>query len=73
VYLQHAPLSLEGGGHRSLLRELLGVQGFGEGRGLVGVGGDDCRSVGDGVRRGASAAGGRVQVLPCEQVRVAAG
>lgn len=66
-------LSLEGRGHGPLLRQLLGVQGLGEGRGLVGVGGDDGGSVGDGVGRGAGVAGGGLQVLPCEQVAVAAG
>lgn len=66
-------LSLEGWSHGSLLCEFLGVQGFSEGRGLVGVGGHYGGSVGDGVRRGSSVAGGWLQVLPCEQVCVAAG
>lgn len=66
-------LSLEGRGHRPLLREFLGVQGFGEGRGLIGAGGDNCGAVGNGVRRGSGVASRGLHVLPCEQVGFAAG
>lgn len=65
-------LSLEGRGHGSLLCELLGVQGFSEGWCLVGVGGNYGSSVGDGVRRGSCVTRDRIQVLPCEQIGVAA-
>lgn len=64
--------SLEDRSHGSLLRELLGVQGFSEGGRLVGVGGHDGGPVGDGVRRRSGTAEGRIHVLPCEQVSVAA-
>ncbi|KAJ0050791.1 hypothetical protein NL108_006150 [Boleophthalmus pectinirostris] len=65
-------VSLKGRGHGSLLGQSLGVQGLGEGRGLVRVGGHYGGTVGDGVRRGADVAGGGLQVLPCEQVGLAA-
>lgn len=65
-------LALEGRSHRSLLCELLRVQGFSEGRGLIGVGGDYGSSICNGVWCGSSIAGGRVQVLPREQVLAAA-
>lgn len=64
---------LESRSHGSLLCEFLGVQGFSEGRGLIGVGGHYGGAVGDGVRRSPGVAGGGVQVLPGEQVCVAAG
>ena len=69
----HLILSLEGRSHGSLLCEFLGVQGFGEGRGLIGVGGYYGGTVGDGIRCSSGVAGGGLQVLPCEQVCVAAG
>lgn len=65
-------VSLKGRGHGSLLGQSLGVQGLGEGGGLVGVGGYYGSTVGDGVRRGADVARGGFQMLPCEQVCLAA-
>lgn len=49
-----------------MLCEFLGVQGFSEGRGLVGVGGNDGASVGDGVGSGSDVVWRRVKVLPGE-------
>lgn len=65
-------VSLEGGGHGSLLSQSLGVQGLSEGGGLVGVGGYYGGTVGNGVRRGTDVAGGGLQMLPCEEVGLAA-
>lgn len=66
-------LSLEGRSHGSLLCEFLGVQGFSEGRGLIGVGGYYGSAISNGVRCSSSVAGDGLQVLPREQVRVGAG
>lgn len=48
----------------SLLRELLGVQGFGERRGLVGIGGYYGSTIRDGVGSSSSIAWDWLQVLP---------
>lgn len=52
--------------YRSMLCEFLGVQGFSEGSGLVGVSGNYGASVGDGVGSGSDVAWRRVKVLPGE-------
>lgn len=65
--------SLEGRGHWPLLRQFLGVQGFGEGRGLIRAGGDYCGAVGYGVRCSSGMASRGLHMLPGEQVGFAAG
>lgn len=64
--------SLEGGSHGSLLCEFLWVQGFSEGWGLIRIGGYYGGAVGDRIRCRSNIAWVWFQMLPSEQVCVAA-
>lgn len=59
-------VSLEGRSQGSLLCELLGVQGFSEGRGLIGICGNYGSAIGNRVWCSSSVARDGIQVLPGE-------